>query len=398
MRVLYLHPAGTFGGASKSLIELYLAAKKRGDIEACVITPKGSAANAFRDAGMHVIETMGLTQFDHTRFGYYRNFRWLILLRELCFIPMVFFALLHTKRTQNRFDLIHVNEITLLPTAIMAKWIFRLSMVFHIRSLQQTDFSNLRSKLVFGALRRYAAAVICIDETVMASIPQDLPSVVIHNGIDVGQVAAIEDKAQSSEQVVVGMAGVFHRSKGIYEFLAAARILLKERSRNIQFILAGENSRQATGVKKWAYKKLGFSEDVLTEAKRYVKENGMEEHVIFAGFVKDIKLFYPQLDILCFPSHLNACGRPVFEAAFFGIPSIVAIKNPVEDALIHNVTGLAIEKSEPRLLADAIDRLVLDDMFRQMLGQQAKDWVQRLFSIEASANQLLKEYSRILEK
>lgn len=226
MRVLYIHPAGTFGGASKSLIEMYLASKIKGEIDATVITPKGSAVNAFRDAGMNVIETVGLSQFDHTRFGYYRNFRWLILLREFCFLPVVFFTLLHVKKKLNRFDLIHVNEITLLPTGIIAKWIFRLPMVFHIRSLQNTEFTNLRSKLVFGALRKYAASVICIDETVRASIPQNLSSVVIHNGIDIGQICTVESKAQLPKHVVIGMAGVFHRSKGIYEFLAAARIIL----------------------------------------------------------------------------------------------------------------------------------------------------------------------------
>ncbi|WP_031434437.1 glycosyltransferase family 4 protein [Methylomarinum vadi] len=393
MRVLYIHPAGAFGGASKSLIELYLAAKKQCVLEACVITPAGSAAEAFRDAGMHVIEAAGLAQFDHTRFGYYRNVRWLILLRELFFLPLVLFALLHTKKSQSRFDLIHVNEITLLPTAILARWVFRLPMIFHVRSLQYSGFGSLRSKLVFRALRKYATAMICIDETVRASIPQWLPSVVIHNGIDVGQIVATQDKAESSK-VMVGMAGVLHRSKGIYEFLAAARILLNDRNRNIQFILAGENARQTTGLKKWVYKELGFSEDVLTEAKRYVKKNGMEQQVIFTGFIKDIRQFYPQLDVLCFPSHLNACGRPVFEAALFGIPSVVAIKNPVEDALIHKVTGLAIQKPDPYLLADAIDRLLLDAAFRQTLGMQAKTWAERLFSIDASASLLLQTYRK----
>lgn len=395
MRVLYLHPAGTFGGASKSLIELYLAAKKKGDIEACVISPKGSAVSAFCEAGMDVVQTLGLTQFDHTRFGYYRSFRWLILLRELCFLPITLFTLIHAKRLHHRFDLIHVNEITLLPTAVLAKWVFRLPMVFHIRSLQYDNFDSFRSKWVFGCIKKYANALICIDETVRASIPQDLPSVVIHNGIDVGQITVSQDKAESSK-VVVGMAGVFHRSKGIYEFLAAAKILLKERNRDVQFILAGENARQATGLKKWIYKKLGFAEDVLTEAKRYVKENGMEQQVTFAGFIKDVRDFYPRLDVLCFPSHLNACGRPVFEAAFFGIPSIVAINDPIEDALIHEVTGLAIEKPDPRLLADAIDRLVLDNSFRLTLGRQAKDWASRLFLIENSADLLLETYTQAI--
>ena len=75
----------------------------------------------------------------------------------------------------------------------------------------------------------------------------------------------------------------------------------------------------------------------------------------------------------------------MFEAAFFGVPSVVAIKKPVEDALVHEVTGLAIERPNPHLLADAIDRLLLDSTLRAALGSQAKDWANRLFSIESSA-------------
>ena len=37
------------------------------------------------------------------------------------------------------------------------------------------------------------------------------------------------------------------------------------------------------------------------------------------GFVKEIQNFYDKIDILCFPSSLNATGRQIFEAGMFSI-------------------------------------------------------------------------------
>ena len=86
MRILYLHPSATFGGASKSLIELFGVMRQSG-IEATVLTPAGSAARAFTDVGMEVVSVRGLSQFDNTRYGHYRRLRWIIPFRELLFLP-----------------------------------------------------------------------------------------------------------------------------------------------------------------------------------------------------------------------------------------------------------------------------------------------------------------------
>lgn len=395
MRVLYLHPAGAFGGASKSLIELYMAAKKLGNIEAFILTPRGTVTTAFGKAGMQVFETMGLSQFDHTRYGYYRHLRWLILLRELIYLPVTLIALFKLRRLKADFDIIHVNEITLLPTALLTKWLFKLPIVFHIRSVQYPDQASWRSNCVFKLLDKMACAVICIDETVRASVPRWVKTTVIHNGISVDYSNAIP--LVRKEVLNVGMAGVLLRSKGVYELLQAADILVNERQRKVHFTIAGENARNISGLKKWLLKKLGFYEDVLADAKRFVEERGLEHHVTFKGFMPDIRKFYPGIDVVCFPSHLNACGRPVFEAALFGIPSIVAIRDPLEDAIIHGVTGLAIDHPTPTLLADAIDTLVLNKNLRNSLGQQARDWALSHFSIENSSKQLLDIYFHILK-
>lgn len=390
MRVLYLHPAGTFGGASKSLLELYTAAKKLEDIDATILTPHGTAAKAFKSAGMNVFETIGLAQFDHTRFGYYRNLRWLILLRELFYLPFTLAVLLKIRRTCQSFNLIHVNEITLLPSAYLAKWVFKLPMIFHIRSVQHPNQQGMRTKFVFNRLTKLANKVICIDETVRSSLPQWIDSVVIHNSISIESSNIV--KSQPRDKLAIGMAGVLLRSKGVYEFLEAAKILVKEKNRDVHFIVAGENARDTGGMRQWLLKKLGFYEDVLSESKRYVRENTLEQNIIFSGFLTDIRVFYPEIDVLCFPSHLNACGRPVFEAALFGIPSIVAIRDPLEDAIIDGVTGLAIDRPAVTLLANAIDTLIVNHDLRKKLGEQAKVWANAHFNIDKSVKTLVEVY------
>lgn len=182
MNILYIHSAGSFGGASKSLVELFLVLKQY-QIAGYVITPRGSSSAAFSKAGMQTIETLGLTQFDNTRFGYYRKWRWLILIREIFFFPFSVISLVRAKLLEIEFDLIHVNEITLLPVAVIAKWIFRVPMVMHIRSLQRVDGSSL-TRFYYKVLLKTVDTIVCIDETVKSSLPISIDSIVIHNGIN----------------------------------------------------------------------------------------------------------------------------------------------------------------------------------------------------------------------
>lgn len=390
MKVLYIHPTGAFGGASKSLIELWLNANKLHKIQAVILTPAGTASAAFRKAGMYVVETSGLSQFDHTRYGYYRNLRWIILLREFFFLPFTLLSLLNIRHEQKGIDLIHVNEITLMPTALLAKWLFKLPMIIHIRSVQHPNQQGIRSRIVFKLMRKIADTVICIDETVKVSVPPCIKTSVIHNSISLD--ANFHVNTSKNSTVKIGMAGVLLRAKGVYELLEAANILVNQKQRNVRFIIAGENARHIKGLKQWLLRKFGFYEDVLSVAKEYVKENGLEQHVIFKGFMADIKGFYQEIDIMCFPSHLNACGRPVFEAALHGIPSIVAIKAPLKDALIDGVTGLAIDNPEPVALSNAIDRLVTNPNLRSQLGHQALAWAKDYYDIEKNASLLWEVY------
>ena len=394
LRILYLHPVAAFGGASKSLIELFTRLHALG-VQGTVLTPDGPVCEAFVKAGMDVRTVRGLSQFDNTRFSHYRRLRWIILLRELLLLPFSLTAIWRLRH--EKFDLLHVNEVTLLPLAILAKWLLRVPMLVHVRSLQRAPGSGFRTKLVNAWLRRYAEAVVPIDHTVAATLASDLPLSIVHNGLGIESEALVPSSRNAEEPVRVGFLGVLIPLKGIYELIEAMRIL-KARNVDIECLIAGENARKLSGMKAWVLRKLGFADDVRANVERMIDDYGLQKHVRMLGFIGDVRSLYPQLDILCFPSHLDAAGRPVFEAAFYSIPSVVAVTNPVSDALLHEITGLAIPRPDPALLADALQRLAEDHGLRQTLGRQARQWAEENFAIEANAQLMYDVYVRLLSR
>jgi len=388
---LFLHPAAAFGGASKSLIELFGCLRAYG-VQGAVLTPSGTVCQAFAQAGMDVRRVRGLSQFDNTRYGYYRRLRWIILLREFFLLPFSLIAIWRLRH--ERFDVLHLNEVTLLPLGILAKLLLRIPMVVHVRSLQRPPGRGLRTRLLSAMLQRFAEAVVPIDHTVASTLSNDLPLRVVHNGLSIDSPPNEMSPRDRDGPVRVGFVGGLIPLKGVYELVEAMRIL-KDRQVRIECWIAGENARDLSGLKAWVLRKLGFAHDVRKDLECFIVKHDLQSNVHLLGFVDDVRLLYPQLDILCFPSHLDAAGRPVFEAAFYSIPSVVAVANPVSDAILHEVTGLAIPRSDPELLADALHRLAQDSEFRLALGRRARRWAEDNFAIEVNARLMYRIYQDV---
>ena len=382
MNLLILHPSGAFGGAGKSLIELWNAIPEPKP-RAHVITPKGTSAAAFAKVGMQVRAVAGLCQFNNTWYGYYRGFRWLVALRDLALVPSSIAALWQLRG--QRFDVVYANEITLLPIALIAKQLFRARLVVHVRSLQAADKTPWRSRWVNGLLARHADAVIAIDDTVARSLPAHLPLHVIRNGLH--QKVVLPPVAQTTP-LRIGALGVLVKHKGFIELIAAMH-LLQERGIDVQCVIGGENIRAPRGLMGWVYRRLGVAGDLRAELEEMIARFDLGPRVRLLGFVEDVQGFYEEIDVICFPAHLNAAGRPVFEAALFGRPCVVAIKNPPKDSVIHAETGFAIDDPDPVAIADAIEAYSHDLEMTRRMGTNARAWAERYFSIKKSGREFV---------
>lgn len=397
--ILYIHSAGVPGGASLSLLEL-ISNFPNNVISPYVLLPGGKLFEYFRGKSGKVFLTRGIPQFDNTRFGYYRNLRWLILIRELYYIPFFLFVLYRIKNDIQSVSCIHVNEITALLPAIMAKLVFRVPLILQIRSVQaQPETTPLRSKVIYFLVSHYVDSLIAIDETVRRSLPKSLEINVVHNGfsIDSFNEVANTPEIKEKQRFRVAIVGGLLELKGIFDFLEAAKISVMK-GLDIEFMIVGENARQLKGIKAFILKKMGFYRDVRKECEYFIHENSLQKNISMLSFVEDVSKIYRSIDVLCFPSHLNATGRPVFEAAFFHVPSIVAIENPLPDTFKPNETGLAIPQKNPQALANAIEYFYRNPKEIERMGRNAYELAIKNFDSQRNAEKVLDIYRDVLSK
>lgn len=368
------------------------AALPEGSVSGVAIAPRGAASKALASVGMAVTATTGIAQWDDTRFGHYRAARWLVLLREFSYWPFTLLALRRVARS-GPFDLIHCNEVTALLVGIVAKWLINAPLVVHVRSLQRSGAGSFITRWLNRKLRAHADAIVAIDDAVRRSLPPDLTVVVVHNGMPIPQNLPERNHQRPFR---VGVIGVLHRSKGVYEFVQAAHIL-RERGIETRLIVIGENVRALSGVSGCLLRKLDFARDVRGELEAYVKQKRLEEFVEFTGFIKDRFSIYVGLDAVCFPSHLDAPGRPVFEAALFGLPTIVAMREPTSDVVVAGRTGICIDTPTPLAIADAIATLAQDRNLASRMGTQGRQLALTRFDSRLSAQKILNVYVRVYE-
>ncbi|HWP39995.1 MAG TPA: glycosyltransferase family 4 protein [Tepidisphaeraceae bacterium] len=106
---------------------------------------------------------------------------------------------------------------------------------------------------------------------------------------------------------------------------------------------------------------------------------------------------YRSADICVIPSVWEEpFGMPVVEAMAAGKPVIATRGGAFPELVVHEQTGLLVERGDPVELADAIARLLSDQSLRLAMGQAARLRAVELFSWDRIAGQLRGYYDQIL--
>ena len=402
LNILYIHSVAEFGGASRSLFEL-LNAFPEGTVEPIVLLPSGSAADVLQNMACKTVSVKGVSKFDFSEASYYKGLRWLILLRELYFLPFTIMGLWKAKKTYKDIDIIHVNDVFMPISIILAKWLFKKPLIMHVRAVVKKGDKRFRIKLLKKLIDRFVDVVIPIDKTVQKSLPTGVTSIVIHNGFSVDSALnKLSNNTNNSpswvkdnKQLTIGFVGNFLKSKGIYELIEAANIC-KSKKMDIQFVLAGGNAHKMDGFIGRVVALFGFRHNVKKDIDNLINRYELNDIVHQVGFNMNVKNIYDNIDVLCFPSHLNAVGRPIFEAAFSKKPSIVAVDMPLDDTIIPYQTGISIEKPEPQAIADAIEYFYQNPQRKIDMGEKAYALALENFDIYKNAINMLSVYHKLI--
>lgn len=326
-KIIILNNSAIFGGPQKSIIQNINILKK--DFEFIIITPKGSSLKNFLENNIKCIISPELPQFENTLFNYYFGLKWILLLREIIRFMNFFVFLILNKNLEElkNIDIVHGNEINLIPAIYLVKKIFKPKFsILHCRSLQNNT-NTFVSKVLKSVYKKNVDLIISIDRIVANTLPQEIDIKIVYNSI---YKVDISKQDRSSKKFIIGIAGNMSDVKGTNFIIETFQILKNQNHKNIFLYFLGDVPKNSfTAI-------IGNLIGVRKNYNNYLRNLNKLENIFFLGFRGKIDVFYKNIDLLCFPTEINAVGRTVIEAAQFKVPSLITVNSNVQDLDIAN--------------------------------------------------------------
>ena len=210
--------------------------------------------------------------------------------------------------------------------------------------------------------------------------------VTIPNGVDTDRFQPVDEATKRGIRVDLGLppdqpvavfTGRLVRYKGLPLLLRAWGEVLRRNPR-ARLLLVGAGGAD-----------LHNCED---ELRRYVEAHGMQESVLFTGFVEKVEPYLQAADLFVFPTQDEAFGISLVEAMACGLPVVTTWIGGIRDIVTPNQDALVVEPGEMEPLAAAIHRLLSDRMLAARLGAQARRTVTGRFS----RGMVVSQYERLI--
>jgi glycosyltransferase involved in cell wall biosynthesis len=103
--------------------------------------------------------------------------------------------------------------------------------------------------------------------------------------------------------------------------------------------------------------------------------------ITFLGWRSDIPKLIAASDIAILTSDNEAVPLTLIEASMAGLPLVSTNVGSVSDVLINDLNGYLVD-SEPAALADALQKLAIDPVLREIMGKAGRERASRYFSLE----------------
>lgn len=303
---------------------------------------------------------------------------------------------------KEHFDLIHAFTIKPNTYGAVAGKLARIPIILnHVTGLGYIHIiNNLKARILRFLSNRLYRLSFNIAKKVIFQNPDDLDqlsnlfdsrkALVIKGtgvntnyfspeNVDLKGVKIIKDEiGVDNGKLVITMIARLYWSKGIKELVKAARMLSKKYN-NLVFLIVG-----------WIDK---GNPDAIS--KEFVSE-ASNEFIKFTGKRGDIREMLYLTDIYVLPSYREGMPRTVLEAMAMEKPIVTTNAPGCRETVENGVNGLLVPIKNSKILAEAIEKLIVDENLRARMGKASREKVIKEFSNEIVIDKILNLYDTLL--
>ncbi len=299
-----------------------------------------------------------------------------------------FFLQLLWAAWQFKADLIHANNEPLCNrAALIVGKILKIPTVCHVRG--NLNGSSRILKQTFGLPNHFTPVSHWVSKNIQDKFDvQQERITVIYDGLELESLDTTRDgyvfRSQFNiprDAFAVGLVGLLIPWKGQEIFLDAAAIL-KDNIPNLKMIVIGGTPDECISYEKMLH--------------RRIKEEKLEETVLFTGHTTDMPIVYNGLDVVVSASTTpEPLGTVVIESMVMARPLIGPNHGGAAEMMEHEKTGLLFEHGNAEDLAKAISRLYYNTELRENLGKAAREKALDTFAVKEHVKHVQNTYDKL---
>lgn len=291
-------------------------------------------------------------------------------------------------RRRADYDVIHVHGLNYhtFAAVLAGRWCNRPVIAKLANSGQASDVKKMQQDRQL-ALARFMLPTalqcdrfVALNKKVVAELTAvNVPPariIELPNGVETDTVPAKTsyELHQPARLVYVGR---LHPQKGIDTLLHALRQLLDHHDIHLQLLGDGP---------------------IRDELVSLAEELGITTHVEFHGQTDQVQAHLQQADLFVLPSRAEGISNALLEAMACGLPVIVSAIPGNVDVIEHNHNGLRFTVDDSDALAHHLTTLLTQPERRERLGRQARQTVERHYSLNVVADQYITLYRDLLTR
>jgi len=182
--------------------------------------------------------------------------------------------------------------------------------------------------------------------------------------------------------LVVGIVGRLSPVKGHRYFIQSADYVLKNCSKKVKFIIAGEDAQ----IK-------------ASQLQEMTKSLGIENHFRFIGKVDDVRKIISLVDIGVVSSiGSETICRSALEYMAMGKPVVGTTVNAIPEIISDGLNGILVPPKDGMGMGRAILELLENDQKRIEFGKKSRELIEEKFTLDKFASQTEEAYFQALER
>jgi len=162
------------------------------------------------------------------------------------------------------------------------------------------------------------------------------------------------------DKQIVGIVATFRAGKGHKHLLDAVHQLARK---DLMVLIVGDGP---------------YREQI----EQHIADLGLADQIVMPGNQHDVVPWLRAMDIFVLSSWaIEGVSQAVMQAMSCGVPVVATSVGSIADAVVHEETGIIVPPEDPPALAEALQKLLDDDVLRERFGRESRQRAAERFGI-----------------